>query len=238
MSKRIHLNIGGMTCIHCQERIEEGLNSTQGVTWASASFSKGTADVLYDENRVSREAIIKVIEDLDYEVLSLNSSASFDVVSSVSILVIIVALYYMLQSPGILNRLVPQSLADTGMGYGMLFVIGLITSVHCIAMCGGIGLSQSLPKNGALSIDAGKLQAFMPSLSYNLGRVCSYTAIGFVLGLVGMVIGGGSDVGVSPLMQGLLKIIAGLFMVVMGINMLGIFPCNPGGDNGREWRWR
>ena len=64
----------------------------------------------------------------------------------------------------------------------------------------------------------------MPSLSYNLGRVCSYTVIGFVLGLIGMIIGGGSDVGISSLLQGLLKIIAGLFMAVMGINMLGIFP--------------
>ena len=224
MSKRIHLNIGGMTCINCQEKIEKGLNSTEGVMEASVSFSKGTADILYNEGQISKENIIKVIEELDYEVLTPNKSTSFDLVSSVSILVIIVALYYMLQSLGILNRLVPASLADTGMGYGMLFVIGLITSVHCIAMCGGIGLSQSLPKKEDLSGNASKLQTFVPSLAYNLGRVCSYTVIGFVLGLIGMIIGGGSDVGISSLLQGLLKIIAGLFMVVMGINMLGIFP--------------
>ena len=224
MSKRLHLNISGMTCVGCQRKIENALNSTDGVSRASVSFSEGTADVLYDEQRASKEDIISVIEKLDYEVLSPNKSASFDLVNSVSILVIIVALYYMLQSLGILNRLVPKSLADAGMGYGILFVIGLITSVHCIAMCGGIGLSQSLPKKGALNGNAGKLQTFVPSLAYNLGRVCSYTAIGFVLGLIGMIIGGGSDVGMSSLLQGLLKILAGLFMVVMGINMLGIFP--------------
>ena len=224
MSKRIHLNVGGMTCINCQVKIENGLNTVDGVMEASVSFSKGTADILYDESRISKKNIIKVIEDLEYEVLSPKRSTSFDPVRSVSILVIILALYYMLQSLGILNRLVPASLADTGMGYGMLFVIGMITSVHCIAMCGGIGLSQSLPKKEDLSGNAGKLQAFVPTLSYNLGRVCSYTVIGFVFGLIGMIIGGGSDVGISSLLQGLLKIIAGLFMVVMGINMLGIFP--------------
>ena len=224
MSKKIHVNIGGMTCINCQKKIENGLNSAEGVIEASVSFSKGTADVLYDERRVSKEDLIKVIENLDYEVLSPDRSASFDLVNAVSILVIIAALYYVLQSLGILNRLVPKSLADTGMGYGMLFVIGLITSVHCIAMCGGIGLSQSLPKKGEISSRAGKVQTFMPSVTYNLGRVCSYTVIGFVLGLTGMIIGSGSDVGISSLLQGLLKIIAGLFMVVMGINMLGIFP--------------
>lgn len=28
------------------------------------------------------------------------------------------------------------------MSYGLLVVIGLLTSVHCVAMCGGINLSQ------------------------------------------------------------------------------------------------
>ncbi|MBQ7563378.1 MAG: sulfite exporter TauE/SafE family protein [Lachnospiraceae bacterium] len=224
MSKKIHLNIGGMSCIHCQNKIEAGLRSKEGVQSASVNYRDGSADITYEEGLVSRADLVKTIEALDYEVLREDAGESFDLEGSVSILVIIIALYYMLQSLGILNRLIPTSLADAGMGYGMLFVIGLITSVHCIAMCGGIGLSQSLPKKEAFSGNTGKLQTFIPSLAYNLGRVCSYTAIGFVLGLIGMILGGGSDVGISSLLQGILKIIAGLFMVVMGINMLGIFP--------------
>ena len=55
--------------------------------------------------------------------------------------VIILALFGGLQYTGLLNRLVPGSLAEEKMGYGMLFVTGVITSVHCIAMCGGINLS-------------------------------------------------------------------------------------------------
>lgn len=51
MSKRIHLNVGGMTCINCQVKIENGLNAAEGVMEASVSFSKGTADILYDESR-------------------------------------------------------------------------------------------------------------------------------------------------------------------------------------------
>lgn len=53
----------------------------------------------------------------------------------------------MLQHSGILNLLVPSELADTGMEYGMLFLIGILTSVHCIAMCGGINLSQCIPRS-------------------------------------------------------------------------------------------
>lgn len=130
-----------------------------------------------------------------------------------------------MQSMGILNLLVPSQLADTKMGYGMLFVIGLITSVHCIAMCGGINLSQCIPQvTQGESDNTSKLAAFCPALAYNMGRVLSYTAVGFVLGLVGFLMGGGTEVGLSILLQGILKIIAGLFMVIMGINMLGLFP--------------
>ena len=64
--------------------------------------------------------------------------------------------------------------ACSEMGYGALFVIGLITSVHCIAMCGGINLSQTLSseKNGSM---------FRNSLQYNIGRVISYSMIGGIL---------------------------------------------------------
>lgn len=66
--------------------------------------------------------------------------------------------------------------------------------------------------------------AFLPSILYNLGRVVSYTLVGFLLGLIGWLIGGSSGIEVPILLQGILKLIAGTLMIVMGINMLGIFP--------------
>ncbi|MBR1854187.1 MAG: sulfite exporter TauE/SafE family protein [Lachnospiraceae bacterium] len=225
MSKTIHLNIGGMTCVNCQDKIEKTLKSTEGVISAGVSYNNGTANIAYNEEKISLKRIVSVIEGLDYEVILHKEAASPDLVSIISMLVLIVALYVCLQSLGILNRLVPSQLADVGMGYGMLFVIGLITSVHCIAMCGGINLSQCIPqKTKSDPSNDSKFRTFLPALSYNLGRVCSYTAVGFVLGLIGFLIGRGAEVGLSSLLQGILKIIAGLFMVVMGINMLGLFP--------------
>jgi sulfite exporter TauE/SafE len=68
-----------------------------------------------------------------------------DVQRAVAMLIIIAAVYLVLQQFGVLNFLIPTNLAFVDMGYGLLFVIGLLTSVHCIAMCGGINMSQSLP---------------------------------------------------------------------------------------------
>lgn len=223
--KRLQLRIGGMTCVNCQNKIKKRLNRTDGIVSAGVSYNNGTANIVYDQRKLSVKKITSIIENLGYEVLPEKGKQVQDIKKIICILLIIVFLYVMLQSMGILNLLAPSRLADTKTGYGMIFVIGLITSVHCISMCGGINLSQCISQAGQQEVkNDNKWAAFHPTLTYNLGRVLSYTAVGFVLGLVGFLIGGGTEVGVSTILQGVLKIMAGLFMVIMGINMLGLFP--------------
>ena len=222
--KNKRLLIGGMTCINCQNKIEKKLKSTPGISYAKVSYGTGTADVTYDTAVLSLGDIRGVIEKLDYRVLTENGRQKPDAGRVIGILAIIVSLYALLQQFGILNFLVPSQLADAKMGYGMLFVIGLITSIHCIAMCGGINLSQCIPRTQEAGETKGKLEALKPAALYNLGRVISYTAVGFVLGFAGLIFGSGTDAGVPVMAQGILKLIAGVFMVIMGINMLGIFP--------------
>jgi len=48
-------------------------------------------------------------------------------------------------------------------GFDALFLLGVVTSVHCIAMCGGINLSQSLAGGGQKS----RAAALLPALQYN-----------------------------------------------------------------------
>lgn len=217
MQKKIHIDIGGMSCIHCQNTIEKALNEAVGVKKAKVSYSKGTADIEFDDEKTNIKNLKRIIEKLDYKVLSAGEKSSNDVVSAIGYFAVILVLFYLLQSLGLLNRLAPDRLAETGMGYGMLFIIGLITSVHCVAMCGGIGLSQSILKKG-------DEKTLKNPLAYNLGRVCSYTLIGLVLGAVGGLLGGNMGLAVPYYVQGIIKLIAGVFMVIAGINMLGIFP--------------
>ena len=109
------------------------------------------------------------------------------------------------------------------MGYGMLFLVGLMTSVHCVAMCGGISLSQSLP-GGQAQAKSSTRQALTPALLYNAGRVISYTLTGLIFGTLGMLFGAGLDTSLSVLAQAALKVVAGLLMLAMGLNLLGLFP--------------
>lgn len=214
--------IGGMTCVNCQNKIERKLRKTAGISKAAVSYQKECAWITYDADQISLEEITAIIGRLDYQVLAKREKKQADIGRVAGILIVILILYAILERTGILNLLVPGQLAETGMGYGMLFVVGVLTSVHCVAMCGGINLTQCLSGMNAVGTDK-KISTFLPSLLYNLGRVISYTAIGFVLGFAGRLIGG-SGAGVPVLLQGILKMIAGIFMVIMGINMLNIFP--------------
>lgn len=216
--KTKRLRIGGMTCINCQNKIEKKLRNTAGIRSVKVSYSTGIADITYDADRVTLKDIAAVIRRLDYQVLTGREQQEPGTNRVIGLLVIIVAFYLLLQQSGVLNLLVPSRLADADMSYGMLFVIGLITSVHCVAMCGGINLSQCIPHDAETAGKAGRFSTFRPTLLYNLGRVVSYTAVGFLVG------GLGSVITFSNTLQGVLKLAAGVFMVIMGINMLGIFP--------------
>ena len=79
-------------------------------------------------------------------------------------------------------------------------------------MCGGICLSQSIGAKEKVSLRG--------PLAYNLGRVLSYTLIGLVLGSIGAVMGDSFSLGIPFWLQGGCKILVGLLMLVMGINML------------------
>ena len=65
---------------------------------------------------------------------------------------------------------------------------------------------------------------FQNAAAYNAGRIISYTIIGGILGGIGAFTGMAGTLQTSSFFQGLLKLLAGALMVVMGINMLGLFP--------------
>ncbi|MCR5725474.1 MAG: sulfite exporter TauE/SafE family protein [Treponema sp.] len=219
--KTDRLKIGGMTCINCQKKIERELSKLSGVKSVTVSWKKGNAEITYDESLVSRDEIAAQIKKLGYTVLDGKVSRAM-IREGFFYVAIIVLLFSFLQKTGIINILVPSSLASSKMGYGLLFVTGLLTSVHCLAMCGGINASQSL-----MQLTRGKKTAglFLAPLVYNIGRVTSYTLIGLVLGSIGFFLESASGANPSiPLnLQGLLKIIAGVFMLAAGLSLTGLF---------------
>jgi sulfite exporter TauE/SafE/copper chaperone CopZ/plastocyanin domain-containing protein len=209
--------VEGMTCSSCEARIEKALRKLDGVSEARASLKDGTAWVEFDEARVGSAAIKAAIEKGGYLVKDRKGRAGTMIALGVGVL--LSASYLIASQAGVFNGL-PK--VDASIGYGMLFVVGLLTSFHCVAMCGGIALSQSIESNAKPSLATeSRLSRLIPGLLYNGGRVLSYTIVG---GLVGTL---GSAFNFSPLVKGLIAGAAGAFMVLLGLKMLGILSKMP-----------
>jgi sulfite exporter TauE/SafE/copper chaperone CopZ len=215
--KTVKLRIGGMFCTNCEDAIRKKLLKAGGVSKVDVSYAAGTASITYDAGKVTLEDVSAIIEKTGYEALGEDVKPKFDVSRTLGFLIIIAAVYLVLDGFDILRYLVPPGL-DEGidMSYLLALSIGLITSVHCIAMCGGINISQCLQNGGAGN--SGWFPVLRPSVLYNAGRVASYTAIGFIVGWIG------SKIEFSSTGKGVLMLIAGGFMILMGVNMLNLFP--------------
>jgi sulfite exporter TauE/SafE/copper chaperone CopZ len=209
------LRVKGMTCAHCQQKIERGLMALPGVESAKASFSKGTARILYDPAMVGMKDFETAVRGAGYSVGTQTDGMPLARAAGFVSAILVAYLLLSKVSGGALAGILP--LAQAGMGYGMLFVIGLITSVHCAVMCGGINMSQCIGAAGKQMSGGGK-GALKPSLLYNLGRVVSYTAVGALVGALGSV------VSFTGAMKGAVQAAAGVFMVIMGLSMTGLFP--------------
>lgn len=202
----------GMTCGNCALKIEQKLKKLDGVKKVNASYQNGNATIVYDENQVSFQKIKKEIKDLDYLVGELQEEKT-DYFQILGIFIMLFGGYIILSRLGVFNFLNFFPEATEGMSLAALFVVGLLTSVHCVGMCGGINLSQCLMIEGST-----KKEKLIANAQYNVGRVISYTIIG---GLVGLL---GSIVSVNGVMRGAVALFAGFFMIIMGLNMLNIFP--------------
>ncbi len=83
---------------------------------------------------------------------------------------------------------------------------------HCIGMCGGIVIAYSTTK-----IDHKKswLNQSVAHLTYNIGRVVTYTILGVIFGTLGKASS------FTPTTKGILFLVTGILMVMAGLSLLG-----------------
>lgn len=220
--KKDVFKVDGMTCIACEARVEKKLKQVKGIRSAKASFSNNRVEIDYETTPVSYKKMANALEEEGYTLLqkqvtlNVNSSKAgkdqWSISQFVAIVAMVVVVYLIVQNT-VGFDFIPEVTQSTG--YGVLFVVGLLTSLHCVAMCGGINISQcvSYARPGSNS-----KSSLIASSLYNGGRVISYTVIGGIVGTIGSV------VSFSGWARGLIAVIAGVFMLLMSISMLGIFP--------------
>lgn len=132
-------------------------------------------------------------------------------------LVLVMLLFILLQSVFHIDLISPLAAAlerlggrrpvlTQGSGLGLVFLYGLLSSIHCVGMCGGIVLSMSAGR----TLRTGILQ----NLQYQLSRVTAYSGVGLLLGAFGGVLS------LPKAVQGYVPLVCGVLMLISGLSIL------------------
>ena len=209
--KKKYVKIDGIHCEHCIDTITNELLKNEKIE--KVNIKNNIAHISYNGDLNNKE-IIKTIKKIDYftkeEYISdnlkkLDNKIELKEFAIITFIILFIGfLINKLFGFNIFN-VIPN--IDSNITYGMLFVTGVLTSIHCVSMCGAINLIAI--------IDHNKRNYKRPIL-YNLGRVISYTIIGGIVGGIGSVLS------FNDTIKGIIILIAGVIMLLMAFNMLGI----------------
>lgn len=207
---KTYIKIDGMHCNNCFNTVKNTLLSIKNIK--EVEFDNNIACITYNK-KIDKEEIINKIIDKGYitkneyisnnkEELNNNIKLKEFIIIFITILLITILLYKIFGF-NIFN-MIPT--IDNNLTYPMLFITGILTSIHCISMCGAINLIAV----------SGFNNNFKRSLLYNLGRIISYTIIGAIAGLIGEVLS------FNNIVSGIIMVIASISMFIIALNMLGI----------------
>ncbi|MBW6471298.1 MAG: sulfite exporter TauE/SafE family protein, partial [Methanosarcinaceae archaeon] len=197
----------GMMCNNCERIITEQVEKLKGVKIIDIDYATEEVVVRYDDNRINFDKIKKAIESKGY-ICDEDQGPKNTQGWILGILGILIIGYYGFQ---ILEAVELPQLSQN-MSYGLLFIVGILTGLHCVSMCGGFVVSYSTK-----GLKDGKKPHEL-HLAYGVGKTLSYTMIGAIFGLLGSIIA------FTPFMRGMAGILAGLFLLLFGLKMLNIFP--------------
>ncbi|MDP3990491.1 MAG: sulfite exporter TauE/SafE family protein [archaeon] len=226
---KMHLKVSGMKCSSCEVLIERKLKEVPGVRKVRVSRANEEV-VIKCDNQIALEELQKAVKEDGYILTNKSESSNnhHKPKSNHSVIRIkrrhaeigamflfIIAIYFVLKQ----FNLIPEGVGITdNMSYGFIFIIGLVAATStCLAVAGGLLLAVAAKFNERHK-DLTGWQKFKPHIYFNTGRIISYTLLGGVIGALGSVLT------ISTKTSGFITIIASIIMIIMGLQLLNIFP--------------
>lgn len=208
----VYIKIDGITCDNCRNKIKKELLNIKNIK--KVEIAKNIAEIIC-LNKIDETNVIDTINKLGYFTKKDYISENIKDIDSdiklkefIFILVPILLLIFFIKKIFGYNifNMIPTISND--ITYGMLFITGLLTSIHCISMCGAINLMTTFNRENKVNLRR--------PVMYNFGRLISYTLLGGIVGLIGSVIS------VSEVVNGLIIILASIIMLLMSLGMLNV----------------
>lgn len=213
--------VQGTHCASCEVLIEREFKKVPGVEKVDVNHATGEArlhctelpDVTQLNEKIKPHGYTAFPWDEKPSTETKNSRRHYFEISAIFLFVL--AAFLILRQ----FDLLPKGFAITeNMSYGIVFMIGLVAAMStCIAVTGGLLLAAAAKYN-ELHPGLSASERFKPHLYFNAGRIVSYTVLG---GLVGAV---GSLFTLSAVTNGILTIIASAVMILLGLQLLKLFP--------------
>ncbi len=214
--KTYTFHVSGTHCASCKILIEDILGEQTNVSNAQVDLKNET--VTLNAHETDQHNLAKVLNE---KIKGNGYTLSVDKIAKVKedggviwqalpIGLTFLVAFYMLQKSGILNF---------GIGGGVTpatsFIIGLVASVSsCLAVVGGLVLSLSA------KVAEDDKNNKKPFYLFHAGRLVSFAVLGGLLGLLG------NALGINYVIGAVLGILASVVMVVLGLNLIGIFERN------------
>jgi len=213
--------IEGMTCRSCELTIERTWRKVAGVKKVDVNAAAGTASLVVSGEAPTLLALQDALGEEKY-VVRRGDASGFGTNSGrpsflrlLGLFALVLLLGRVLSQFGLLK---PNVAFGDAMSVGAIFVIGLVAaSSSCLAVTGGLLLSVSARFNERYRglTTAGRMRSV---LLFVIGRVLGYMVLGGLLGVVGKALAPSTGVTAA------ITILAALYMLIMGLDMLHIAP--------------
>jgi sulfite exporter TauE/SafE/copper chaperone CopZ len=206
--------VEGMHCAACELTIEKKLSKFEGVERVSADLNESKVRLKLKEGvdgESIRSELSNLIEQDGYKLVrkeeNINHQKNWkDLVYGGLIATIIVLVFLIIQNLGIVNLINTKD-----MSLPFVFFIGVVASLStCMAVVGGLVIS--------LSSKYAKEKRARPLVYFHVSRLIGFFLLGGVMGLIG------SAFDLTSAMSFILNLTLFIVMVVMGLNLLDIFP--------------
>jgi len=215
------LPIKGMHCRSCELLVEEELDKVHNVKKTDVNYKTGKVEIFYAAEKPSLNKIEEAITAAGYEVGEADKKSLFsqnpkDYKELGFTVLFVLGAYWLLQGLGLTSLNIGA--ASNPSSFGVVVMIGLVAGFStCMALVGGLTLGMAT-KHAEKHPEATTSQKFRPHLFFNLGRIAGYAFFGAILGGVGSVFQ------LSSTVMGFLTILVGLVMLIIGLQLIEIFP--------------
>ena len=105
------------------------------------------------------------------------------------------------------------------------FTLGMMSTLHCITMCGGIAGALTASLDIKIRLENKKLFSYI--MAYNLGRIVSYAVAGAIAGTLGygLVQLSHAQLGHTHSISHMyLNILSSVFLFLIALHLMGLFP--------------